>query len=62
MIRPYAIGIDAGGTKMAAGLVNQDGKILHRYVTQAHAEQEPRVVIDVIEQVYRLLLQKSHVI
>jgi glycyl-radical enzyme activating protein/glucokinase-like ROK family protein len=59
MIRPYAIGIDVGGTKIAAGLVNQEGKILQRHFTQDHAEQEPRVVIDVIEQVYRAILQKS---
>lgn len=61
MIRPYAIAIDVGGTKIAAGLVNQEGKILQRHFTQDHAEQEPRVVIDVIEQVYRALLQKSDV-
>ena len=43
------------------GSVNQKGEILQRHFTQAHAEQEPRVVIDVIEQVYRALLQKSQV-
>ncbi len=61
MIRPYAIGIDVGGTKIAAGLVSDDGTILQRHFTQAHAEQAPEVVIDVIEQVYHTLLKAGHV-
>ncbi len=61
MILPYAIGIDVGGTKIAAGVVNQKGEILQRHFTQDHTEQKPRVVIDVIEQVYHILLRQSGV-
>jgi pyruvate formate lyase activating enzyme len=61
MIRPYAIGIDVGGTKIAAGLVSQDGTILQRHFTQEHAEQEPEVVIEIIEQVYHTLLEAGNV-
>ena len=60
-MKPYAIGIDVGGTKIAAGLVDRDGQILHRYTTRAHAEQEPDVVIDAIERVYRAVVAESNV-
>ena len=41
MLKPYAIGIDVGGTKIAAGLVNYQGQILQRFTTRAHSEQQP---------------------
>lgn len=57
----YAIGIDVGGTKIAAGLVNPNGEILHRFTHRAHAEQEPAVVIDAIEAAYRAVVRHSGV-
>lgn len=61
MSKPFAIGIDVGGTKIAAGLVNRTGEILHRYTTRAHAEQQPEVVIRAIEEAYRCLIKESGV-
>ncbi len=61
-MKPYAIGIDVGGTKIAAGLVNQSGKILQRYTTHAHSEKEPEFVIAAIEQAYRTLIAESKVV
>ncbi|MEW5956299.1 MAG: ROK family protein [Chloroflexota bacterium] len=58
-MKPYAIGIDVGGTKIAAGLVNQAGEILHRYTTRAHSEKEPHFVIEAIEQVYRVIMAET---
>lgn len=58
-MKPYAIGIDVGGTKIVAGLVNRAGQILNRYSTRAHAEQQPAVVIAAIEQAYQALLETS---
>ncbi len=55
-MKPYAIGIDVGGTKIKAGLVNQAGEILQRYTTTAHSEQQPEVVIDAIEQAYQAVI------
>ena len=60
-MKPYAIGIDVGGTKIAAGVVSRDGTILHRYTTQTHSEREPDVVIEAIEQTYHALCETSHV-
>ena len=59
--RPYAIGVDVGGTKIAAGLVGRDGTMLHRFVTSAHSEREPQLVIDAIEQACRVLMTKANV-
>jgi glucokinase len=61
MHKPYAIGIDVGGTKIAAGLVDRAGNILHRFTTRAHAQQLPAFVIETIEQAYRALVQQSGV-
>jgi glucokinase len=58
---PYAIGLDVGGTKIAAGLVNRNGQILHRFTTTAHSEQEPEVVIAAIEQACRAVIEQSQV-
>jgi glucokinase len=59
--KPYAVGLDVGGTKIAAGLVTHDGTILHRYTTHAHSEKEPRFVIDAIVEAFRALFNKSDV-
>lgn len=61
MTKPFAVGIDVGGTKIAAGLVNRAGDILHRYTTRAHSEQQPEVVIRAIEEAYRCLVEESRV-
>jgi glucokinase len=60
-MKPYAIGIDVGGTKIAAGLVDRDGKILDRHTTFAHSEKEPKFVIDAIEQAYGVIIERSQV-
>ncbi len=60
-MKPYAIGIDVGGTKIAAGLINQKGTILTRYNSQAHAEQQPEVVIEAIAQACQTVLTTANV-
>lgn len=51
-MEPFAIGIDVGGTKIAAGLVDREGKILRRFVTRAHSEKEPSTVIESILEAF----------
>jgi glucokinase len=60
-MKPYAIGIDVGGTKIAAGLVNQSGQILHRYTTRAHSEQEPAFVIEAIVETFEAIIASGSV-
>jgi glucokinase len=50
-----AIGIDVGGTKIAAGIVDRDGAVFACQQTRAHSEREPEVVIDAIEDAFRAL-------
>ncbi len=60
-MKPYAIGIDVGGTKIAAGVMNQAGNMLARFRTQAHSEQEPEVVIDAVVMAYQAVLREAGV-
>jgi len=55
----YAIGIDVGGTKIAAGIVDQDGHVVSRYETRAHSEREPEHVISAIEEAGRVLIGRG---
>ena len=60
-MQAYAVGIDVGGTKIAAGLVRRDGTIITRYSTYAHSEQQPEIVIAAIVQAYQAVLEKSRI-
>jgi glucokinase len=60
-MKPYAVGIDIGGTKIAAGLVNREGMVLTRYNTRVHSEQQPEFVIEAVEQAYYAVLGQSQV-
>ncbi len=53
----YAVGIDVGGTKIAGGLVDENGRVVARYFTREHAETEPQNVIDKIVETFTVLLQ-----
>lgn len=58
-MKSYAIGIDVGGTKIAAGLVHRDGRIVCRHTTRTHSEQPPEVVINAIEAAYRAVMAQA---
>ena len=47
-----AVGIDVGGTKIAAGLVDGAGRVHRRGSTTSHAERQPQEVIAAIERLY----------
>ena len=52
----YAVGIDVGGTKIAAAVVDPDGKILSSFYTRAHTGHPPPLVIDGIEEGFHAVL------
>ena len=58
-MKPYAIGIDVGGTKINAGVVDRNGAVLHRFLTRAHSEKDPESVIETILAAYKKLRQDS---
>ena len=55
----YAVGIDIGGTKIAAGVVDAQAHILSRYETKQHSGQPPAVVIKAAERAFRAVLQAA---
>lgn len=58
-MKPYALGVDIGGTTIKAGMVDRDANIVERYKTHEHCGTLPENVISCVEQVYRALLQQS---
>ncbi len=60
-MKPYAIGIDIGGTKIAAGVLDRDMNVLSVCMTKEHAGQLPAQVVDAVEKVYWAALEKAAV-
>jgi len=59
-MKDHVIGIDLGGTKIATGILNRDGNVLHRQVTRCHAGENPEIVIDAIVENVNLLFSHSN--
>ena len=57
----YAVGIDIGGTKIAAGVLDRDMNILSICVTKEHAGQSPVQVVDAVERAYWAALEEAQV-
>jgi glucokinase len=58
-----AIGVDIGGTKVAGGLVDVDGRVLHRARRETpHRSQSPQVVEDTIAEVIEELRDRRHAV
>lgn len=60
-MKPYAVGIDVGGTKIAAGVLDRSMNVLSVHVTKEHAGQLPAQVVDAIERAYREALKQAGV-
>ena len=57
----YAIGIDVGGTKIAAGVLDSSMNMLSVHVSKEHAGQLPNQVVDAIERAYLGALSEAHI-
>jgi glucokinase len=57
-LKEYAIGIDIGGTKIAAGIIDDTGKILAKYYSRAHTGHPPALVMDGLEEAVQSVLEK----
>jgi len=60
-MKPYAVGIDVGGTKIAAGVLDRSMNVLSVHVTKEHAGQLPAQVVDAIERAYWETLKQARV-
>jgi pyruvate formate lyase activating enzyme len=57
----YAVGIDVGGTKIAAGVLDHSMNVLAVHVSKEHAGQLPAQVVDAIERSYWEALKKAQI-
>ena len=55
-MQDLVIGIDVGGTKIAAGLVNQDATFIARDISYSHTGCSPDQVVDEIVKIDERLL------
>ncbi|WP_413377424.1 ROK family protein [Alkalihalobacillus sp. 1P02AB] len=51
----FAIGIDIGGTKIAAGIVGGDGEVKHKLKINTSQESKEQILIDLKEVILKLL-------
>jgi glucokinase len=58
-MKPYAVGIDIGGTKIAAGVLDRSMRILAESRTMEHAGLPPAQILNAVERVYQALLNES---
>ncbi len=58
-MKQYAVGIDVGGTKLAAGMVNKQGEVIAFQKSTTLSEQKPEFVIDAICQIYQALIENT---
>jgi len=60
-VRQLAIGIDIGGTKIAAGVVDRQANIIARHTLTGHNCAVPEHVLACVEQAYQALLDQPRV-
>ncbi|OGO04815.1 MAG: hypothetical protein A2Y73_02190 [Chloroflexi bacterium RBG_13_56_8] len=58
-MKQFAIGVDIGGTKIAAGVVDRDANIIARHMVTEHSGAMPDQVIAWAERAYRTVLDAS---
>ena len=54
-----SIGIDLGGTKIKAGLVNKEGRLLHGVKEQTHGWGDPNDVVEQLSTMIRYLADRA---
>ena len=58
-MKKYAIGIDIGGTKIAAGVTDTSGHVQATFYSRAHTGHPPALVMDGLEEAVQSVLEKS---
>lgn len=57
----YVVGVDVGGTKIAAGIMDSKGKIIEQKTVPTEAEEGPKAVINRIIDIIYEVLEKSSI-
>jgi glucokinase len=58
-VKPYGIGIDVGGTKIAAGVLDREMNMLSVCLAKEHAGKLPAQVVDAIEKSYQAAIEQA---
>jgi len=58
-MKEYAVGIDVGGTKLAAGIVNRKGEVVAFEKSTTLSEQKPQYVINAICDIFESLMANT---
>lgn len=57
----FTVGIDIGGTKLAAGLLDEEGHVIVHHTSRGHSGQAPEVVVEAVVQLFWDVLRKANV-
>ena len=58
-MKDLAIGVDVGGTKIAAGVIDRDANILSEHIIRCYGGDSPEAVVGVIQDIVRIVLLES---
>jgi glucokinase len=59
MMSNFAVGIDIGGTKIAAGVIDSSARVMARSISKAHAGQPPNEVIAATVEAFHTVLAQA---
>ena len=54
-----SVGIDLGGTNLKAGIVDTDGKILHRLSVKTHSDADPQTISNQILELIAEIIRSA---
>ncbi|NUO09882.1 MAG: ROK family protein [Candidatus Brocadia sp.] len=57
----YVVGIDLGGTNLKAGVVDTDGKIIHRLSIKTNSNADPQTISNQILELVAEIIQGAHI-
>lgn len=58
-MKDYRVGVDIGGTNIAAAIVNEEGKILYKRSNPTNADRRPNGILDVIISTIKELMENT---
>ena len=54
-MKDFAIGVDVGGTKIAAGVMDRQGRLLSQHMIRCYGGDSPQAVVEAVEGIVRIV-------
>jgi glucokinase len=54
-MKELAIGVDVGGTKIAAGVLDRQGRLLSQHVIRCYGGDSPEAVVEAVDGIVRIV-------